>query len=67
MRKKAALMGTNNFKGEKSVPILKMIKKKRRPSRTGRMWLFPTRGGASMGIYETEYPARKKLIVIVVG
>ena len=36
--KKAALAGTGTFGGEYSVAILKMIKRKRRPSRSGLMY-----------------------------
>ena len=41
--------GAKIFSGEYSVPILKMMIKKREPSRSIRIWLLPIRLAATMG------------------
>src|SRR5690348_16305375 len=49
-REKCAAGRREQFSGAYSVAILKMISRNRTPSRSGRMWLRPTRCAALIGM-----------------
>jgi hypothetical protein len=59
--------GRNTRSGANIVAMRRMIRKKRLPSATRRMWLLPRRGRTTNGWNPTDQPPRSIDIVIVVG
>lgn len=63
----AMLAGTNTFNGENRVAIFNMISRKRAPSLSNLILLFPTRCVVEIGMYARLNPDRTIASVNVVG